>query len=232
MLRSRSIPGLIPGRPGEARDSSLGPATGIASSRSPRAFERILPGTKGLLEGPASGARRLIARPRGRERGPAKVCPKEGGGAVLSGEARDGGRLNAAHQGGRRNDADQMERPLGRNASGRVPHAPLRLGHRGLRGNQGLKESPGEVRPIEIEDLKGQKDRHGGNGAGHDRPPRQGFHRKNSPQLRLPDQRRAPPFSDLLRPPIARGPGRLSAALSFDDTVKKGSVFQGLPSAI
>jgi hypothetical protein len=72
-----------------------------------------------------------------------------------------------------------------------MPHAPLRLGQRGLQGHQGLKEPRGEVRPIEIEDLEGQEQCHSGNGAGHDRPPGQGFHRKDSPHSRLSDHRQA-----------------------------------------
>ena len=111
---------------------------------------------------------------------------------ALPGEARRGACRGAAQHGGLGKETDQRETPRLRDAKGRMPHAPLRLGQRGLQGHQGLKEPSGEVRPIEIEDLERQKHCHGGNRADHDRPPSQGFHRKSSPHSRLSDQRRAP----------------------------------------
>ena len=110
---------------------------------------------------------------------------------ALPGMARRGACRRAAQHGGLGKETDQRETPRLRDAKGRMPHAPLRLGQRGLQGHQGLKEPRGEARPIQIEDLEGQEHCHGGNGAGHDRPPSQGFHRKDSPHSRLSDHRRA-----------------------------------------
>ncbi len=62
-------------------------------------------------------------------------------------------------------------------------HDTLRLGHGGLRGDEGLEDSSGQVRSVEVKYFKDHEDPDDRQGAEDHKPPRWRFGREHTPHV-------------------------------------------------